>query len=151
MWNLVTLDGFFEGAKTWDLGFHQYAWGDELKQFSIDQLRSADMLLFGRITYDGMAKYWQAAKGEDADYMMSSRDHSSGPTGRIRSWSKANLRPKPRSSSASGKETYSFLAAQTCPVGLWNTDYSMSIALPSFRSCWGEASRCSGQTRTGSG
>jgi dihydrofolate reductase len=71
MWNLVTLDGFFEGVKTWDLGFHQYAWGDELKQFSIDQLRSADMLLFGRITYDGMAKYWQAAKGEDADYMNS--------------------------------------------------------------------------------
>jgi dihydrofolate reductase len=71
MWNLVTLDGFFEGAKSWELGFHQYAWGDELEQFSIDQLRSADMLLFGRVTYDGMAKYWQAAKGEVADYMNS--------------------------------------------------------------------------------
>jgi len=71
MWNLVTVDGFFEGAKSWELGFHQYSWCDELQQFSMSQLRSADMLLFGRVTYDGMAKYWQAAKGEDADYMNS--------------------------------------------------------------------------------
>jgi hypothetical protein len=26
MWNLLTLDGFFEGAKKWDLGFHDYVW-----------------------------------------------------------------------------------------------------------------------------
>jgi hypothetical protein len=24
MWNLVTLEGFFEGAKKWDLDFHEY-------------------------------------------------------------------------------------------------------------------------------
>lgn len=23
MWNLVTLDGFFEGSAKWDLGFHE--------------------------------------------------------------------------------------------------------------------------------
>jgi dihydrofolate reductase len=69
MWNLITLDGFFEGAKSWELDFHKFVWGEELQRFSIDQLRSAEMLLFGRVTYDGMAKYWQAAKGEDADYM----------------------------------------------------------------------------------
>ena len=27
------------------------------------------MLLFGRITYEGMASYWKAAQGEVADYM----------------------------------------------------------------------------------
>jgi hypothetical protein len=50
MWNLITV-GFFEGAKKWDLDWHEYVWGDELKRFSIEQARSADMLLFGRTTY----------------------------------------------------------------------------------------------------
>ncbi len=72
MWNLVTLDGMFEGQKSWDLDWHQSIWGPELEQLSIEQLGSADMLLFGRVTYEGMAAYWQTARGEVAevaDYM----------------------------------------------------------------------------------
>ena len=71
MWNLVTLDGFFEGDKSWDLGFHQSVWGDQLERLSIEQLESADGLLFGRVTYEGMAAYWQTAKGEVAGFMNS--------------------------------------------------------------------------------
>ncbi len=67
MWNLVTLDGMFEGPRSWDLDWHQYVWGPELEQLSIEQLRTADMLLFGRITYEGMAAYWQTAQGELAE------------------------------------------------------------------------------------
>lgn len=69
IWNLISLDGFFEGAKNWDLDFHQSVWGDELERLSLEQLESADGLLFGRITYDGMAAYWQTATGEIADFM----------------------------------------------------------------------------------
>jgi len=69
MWNNVTLDGFFEGSKSWEIDWFQSVWGDELKRFSLEQLRSADMLVFGRVTYEGMAAYWQTAKGEDADFM----------------------------------------------------------------------------------
>ena len=64
MWNLVTLDGCFEGEKNWDLDFHSLVWGPELEQLSIEQLESADMLVFGDVTYDGMAKYWQTTKDE---------------------------------------------------------------------------------------
>ena len=64
MWNLVTLDGFFEGAKSWDLGWHETVWGEELERLSMEQLRSADRLLFGRVTYEGMAAYWPSAEGE---------------------------------------------------------------------------------------
>ena len=71
MWNLITLDGCFEGAKAWDLSWHEQVWGEELERFSLDQLESADMLLFGRRTYEGMAAYWQEAQGEIADYMNS--------------------------------------------------------------------------------
>lgn len=69
MWNLVTLEGFFEGAKKWDLDWHEYVWGDELAQLSLEQGRTADALLFGRVTYEGMATYWRTAKGETAEFM----------------------------------------------------------------------------------
>ena len=71
MWNLMTLDGFFDGAENWALDWHQYAWGEELERMSIEQLRAADMLLFGRVTYEGMAAYWKTAQGEVASYMNS--------------------------------------------------------------------------------
>jgi hypothetical protein len=48
MWNLLTLDGMFEGPRSWDLDWHQSVWDPELEKISIEQLRSADMLLFGR-------------------------------------------------------------------------------------------------------
>lgn len=71
MWNLVTLDGYFEGAKSWDLPWHERVWGEELERFSLEQLESADALLFGRVTYEGMAAYWQTEQGNIADYMNS--------------------------------------------------------------------------------
>jgi dihydrofolate reductase len=71
MWNLMTLDGFFDGAENWALDWHQYAWGEELERMSVEQLRVADMLLFGRVTYEGMAAYWKTAQGEVATYMNS--------------------------------------------------------------------------------
>ena len=71
MWNMVTLDGYFEGPKSWDIDWHEYVWGEELEQLSIEQLRSADMILFGRVTYQGMASHWPSATGEVADFMNS--------------------------------------------------------------------------------
>jgi len=69
MWNLITLDGFFEGPKSWDLDFHKLVWGEELERLSMEQLKSTDTLLFGRVTYEGMAAYWTRARGADADLM----------------------------------------------------------------------------------
>jgi dihydrofolate reductase len=69
MWNLVAIDGFFEGPKSWDLDWHEYVWGEELEQLSLEQLKSADMLLFGCVTYQGMASHWPSATGEVADAM----------------------------------------------------------------------------------
>jgi dihydrofolate reductase len=71
MWNLVTLDGYFEGSKSWDLDFHRRVWGDELERFAIEQLESAEGLLFGRVTYEGMAAYWKTAEGTVANFMNS--------------------------------------------------------------------------------
>jgi dihydrofolate reductase len=67
MWNLITLDGYFEGEKAWDLSFHDLAWGKELEDFSDEQLKSASLLVFGRKTYQGMADYWTKAEGKSAE------------------------------------------------------------------------------------
>jgi len=69
VWNLVSLDGFFEGQKSWELDWHEDVWGEELERLSIEQLKTADMLLFGRLTYQGMASHWPSATGEVADMM----------------------------------------------------------------------------------
>ncbi len=75
MWNFITLDGYFEGDKNWDLSFHELVWGPELEKISIDQLKAADCLVFGRVTYEGMAAYWKTEKGEIADLMNEINDN----------------------------------------------------------------------------
>ena len=64
MWNMVTLDGYFNGNKPFDIDFHNYAWGDELQEFSEGMMMEVGGLLFGRVTYEGMAAYWPTAEGE---------------------------------------------------------------------------------------
>lgn len=71
MWNVITLDGYFEGNEKWDLSFHEKIWGDELEKLSVEQLHAADCLIFGRVTYEGMAAYWKDGVGEIADLMNS--------------------------------------------------------------------------------
>lgn len=74
MWNVVTLDGRFEGEKPWDLSFHELVWGSELEALSLEQLGEASMLVFGENTYKGMAEYWSKADATDptvAPYMNS--------------------------------------------------------------------------------
>lgn len=55
MFNMVSVDGLFEGPHS-DLSWHHV--GEEFNRFAIDQLDSAGGLLFGRVTYLGMASYW---------------------------------------------------------------------------------------------
>jgi dihydrofolate reductase len=68
MWNLMSLDGYFEGPDH-DISFLQDVWGPELEALSMEQGRGADALLFGRTTYQMMASYWPTATGEIADFM----------------------------------------------------------------------------------
>jgi dihydrofolate reductase len=68
---VVTLDGFYEGPNG------EFDWPNvdaEFNEFAISQINDIDTLLFGRVTYEGMASYWPtpAALEDDplvADYM----------------------------------------------------------------------------------
>jgi len=55
LFNMTTLDGFFEGPNQ-DISWHNV--DEEFNEFAIDQLNETGTLLFGRITYQGMASYW---------------------------------------------------------------------------------------------
>jgi dihydrofolate reductase len=70
MWNVVTLDGYFEGEQAWDLGFHQTVWGDELAAYTAEQLTSDDTVVYGSKTYLGMADYWTHAEDEPKTRQM---------------------------------------------------------------------------------
>lgn len=69
VWNMMTLDGYFEGPKPWELDFHLIVWGDELEAFSLEQAEDIGTLLFGRRTYEGMAAHWSKESGAIADFM----------------------------------------------------------------------------------
>jgi dihydrofolate reductase len=55
LFNMITLDGFFEGPNQ-DISWHHV--DDEFNEFAIEQLNEIGTLLFGRVTYQGMASYW---------------------------------------------------------------------------------------------
>lgn len=52
---LVSLDGYFAGPNG-EIDWHNV--DEEFNEFSTEQLGSVDTLLFGRVTYQGMASYW---------------------------------------------------------------------------------------------
>jgi dihydrofolate reductase len=64
LFNMITLDGFFEGPDQ-DISWHHT--DEQFNDFAIQQLKEIGTLLFGRITYLGMASYWptELAKRND--------------------------------------------------------------------------------------
>jgi len=52
---MVSTNGFYERGP-WGIDWHVV--DREFNEFAVAQLRSADTLLFGRKTFEGMARYW---------------------------------------------------------------------------------------------
>jgi dihydrofolate reductase len=53
---MVTLDGFFEGPNR-ELDWHVV--DDEYNEYAEEELSSMDTILFGRVTYQSLAAFWQ--------------------------------------------------------------------------------------------
>ena len=61
---MTSVDGYHEGPN------REFDWplvDAEFSEYSVDQLEEVDTLVFGRVTYEGMAAYWptDAARGDD--------------------------------------------------------------------------------------
>ncbi|TND07234.1 MAG: dihydrofolate reductase [Bacteroidetes bacterium] len=55
VFNFITLDGYFKGPNE-DTSWHKH--GKEESEFSEESLKSGNILLFGRVTYEMMAGFW---------------------------------------------------------------------------------------------
>lgn len=55
VFNFITLNGFYKGPGG-DISWHKH--GEEGSKFSEENLKSANILLFGRVTYEMMAGFW---------------------------------------------------------------------------------------------
>lgn len=91
MWNVVTLDGYFEGTEPWDLNFHTSVYGDELERFSIEQLDSAEAVIYGSVTYKGMAAYWKNETGPVADRVNSMKKYVCSGTLQSADWNNTEV------------------------------------------------------------
>jgi dihydrofolate reductase len=70
---VVTLDGYTEGPN------QEFDWpnvDDEFNEFGISQLNDIDTLVFGRVTYEGMASYWPTPAALEDDPAVADRMNS---------------------------------------------------------------------------
>ncbi|MCO6147243.1 dihydrofolate reductase family protein [Flavobacterium sp. NRK1] len=63
VFNFITLNGFYKGPDN-DISWHRH--GTEEAEYSEKSLRSDNMLLFGRITYEMMASWWPTPMAAEA-------------------------------------------------------------------------------------
>lgn len=70
LFNMVSLDGFFEGP---DRDIYWHTVDDEFNDFAIKQLDNVDTLLFGRVTYELMASYWPTPEAVENDPLVARR------------------------------------------------------------------------------
>ena len=73
LFNMMTLDGFFSGPNG-EIDWHNV--DEEFNEFAIDQLNSAGGLIFGRVTYQGMASYWPTPDGIKDDPIVAGKMNS---------------------------------------------------------------------------
>jgi dihydrofolate reductase len=92
-WNVMTLDGRFEGAHPWQLDLHGTVWGEELEAFSLEQGEEIGTLLFGRRTYEGMRDYWTKETGAIAEMMNDLPKAVASRTLGAADWSNSRLLP----------------------------------------------------------
>jgi len=55
---MISLDGYFAGPNG---EIDWFVWNEQMAKYAVDLLARVDMILFGRVTYEGMASYWPTA------------------------------------------------------------------------------------------
>ena len=73
LFNMMTLDGFFEGPNR-EIDWHNV--DNEFNEFAIEQLNNASVLIFGRITYELMAGYWPTSDALSDDPVVAEKMNS---------------------------------------------------------------------------
>jgi len=61
---MVSANGMYERGR-WDVDWHEV--DEEFDRFAVDQLNAVETILFGRVTYEGMAGFWPTPEAIAAD------------------------------------------------------------------------------------
>jgi dihydrofolate reductase len=61
---LVSANGYYERGR-WEIDWHHT--DEEFNAFAIEQLDEAGTLVFGRVTYEGMASFWPTPQGIEGE------------------------------------------------------------------------------------
>lgn len=67
---MMTVDGYIAGPSG-EIDWHVV--DDEFQTFASDQLNAVDGLLFGRVTYEGMARYWPSPAAIENDPIVAAQ------------------------------------------------------------------------------
>lgn len=70
LFNMISLDGYFEGP---DHDINRHNVDEEFDQFAIEQVKTADALIFGRVTYQLMADFWPTPYALETDPVIAER------------------------------------------------------------------------------
>jgi dihydrofolate reductase len=70
LFNMATLDGFFAGPNG-EIDWHHV--DEEFNDFAIRQLDTIGAIIFGRVTYLGMASYWPTPQGIQDDPIVAGK------------------------------------------------------------------------------
>ena len=60
----MTLDGVVEAPHEWSFPY----WNDDIARFKLDEIMTSDILLLGRVTYDGFAAAWPNRENDEAGF-----------------------------------------------------------------------------------
>ena len=67
--NFISLDGYYKGPGN-DISWHRH--GKEENEFSAENMKRGNTLLFGRITYEMMAGYWPSPMARENNPVVAS-------------------------------------------------------------------------------
>lgn len=64
----ASVDGYASDSPDERMGWVTDEFGEEMTAFGLVQLRAADTLLLGRVTYEAFARYWPSAGEEEGEF-----------------------------------------------------------------------------------
>lgn len=82
----MSLDGVIENPM-WSMPY----WGDDISAFKGEESDDAEMLLLGRVTYDGFAQAWPQSQDEGAPKMNSMPKYVISNTLKVATWNNTTI------------------------------------------------------------
>ncbi|MEP6984540.1 MAG: dihydrofolate reductase family protein [Chloroflexota bacterium] len=82
----ITLDGVIENPG-WSMGY----WNDDIAKFKGEETSASDIMLLGRVTYDGFSQAWPNSKDEGAAYFNAVRKYVVSNTLKTADWNNTTI------------------------------------------------------------